>query len=420
MAQKRKATDRLSIEDATNAADRQRQHFVPYVPKSGLPIEMQLTIWAPIVKEMNVLDLLDLSWTPSWGVEGVRVLLNQDDMWTFFWDRDFRKTGLCKDIPMRIPEFLLEDDGERGPIDAGDQVFINLPWRRYYIWTHYSLRSLSRVIVSRVNKDVFDFHDAHLRGSVNPSIDNIPFGVEVKFKFTQLEVKHRTVTDLTVADISDSWVHEQAEDYPNTINEVIMAHVESRLSHAVPTGGTWVASQLFWETESDWSLPVYAARYIITMGIQDLRAIPATNRRIWPLVRIPNWGRKFIIRWLIWCLRNTDGLRYDFPGANGVERQGVTVKHVLEWMSEDLIKVLIQDSLSQVHTPIVPRRQGTHNGGPRRNRLFLGEDVEDNKICFNCGEEGATKRCMRCKGAIYCSKECQINHWHSEHKNNCE
>ena len=47
-------------------------------------------------------------------------------------------------------------------------------------------------------------------------------------------------------------------------------------------------------------------------------------------------------------------------------------------------------------------------------------------ICIGCGSKKATgdepytKRCAQCKAAYYCSKECQVGHWKSGHKEVCE
>ncbi|KAF0299788.1 Ankyrin repeat and MYND domain-containing protein 2 [Amphibalanus amphitrite] len=43
---------------------------------------------------------------------------------------------------------------------------------------------------------------------------------------------------------------------------------------------------------------------------------------------------------------------------------------------------------------------------------------QDEKQCFACGEEGATKRCAQCRGVQYCGRECQRVHWFT-HKKFC-
>lgn len=54
---------------------------------------------------------------------------------------------------------------------------------------------------------------------------------------------------------------------------------------------------------------------------------------------------------------------------------------------------------------------------------MLGEIEAE--MCDNCMkvqkviEHGRLKRCSRCKAKLYCSKECQIAHWKSGHKFQC-
>ena len=38
--------------------------------------------------------------------------------------------------------------------------------------------------------------------------------------------------------------------------------------------------------------------------------------------------------------------------------------------------------------------------------------------CSNCGDDGATATCTRCKSAVYCNRECQSAHWKA-HKVSC-
>ena len=52
-------------------------------------------------------------------------------------------------------------------------------------------------------------------------------------------------------------------------------------------------------------------------------------------------------------------------------------------------------------------------------------DVES-EVCDNCNVvqnvsvHGRLKRCARCKAKLYCSKECQIEHWRETHKYFCK
>ncbi|XP_057299229.1 uncharacterized protein LOC130629870 [Hydractinia symbiolongicarpus] len=39
--------------------------------------------------------------------------------------------------------------------------------------------------------------------------------------------------------------------------------------------------------------------------------------------------------------------------------------------------------------------------------------------CLNCQIKEGSKRCVRCKNAFYCSRECQVQHWKNGHKKSC-
>ena len=40
--------------------------------------------------------------------------------------------------------------------------------------------------------------------------------------------------------------------------------------------------------------------------------------------------------------------------------------------------------------------------------------------CFSCGKTGKMKRCLQCKCAYYCSRECQAAAWKCGHKAACK
>lgn len=52
---------------------------------------------------------------------------------------------------------------------------------------------------------------------------------------------------------------------------------------------------------------------------------------------------------------------------------------------------------------------------------FINRKVVGNQetVCVNCKTKEGLKRCMRCKSAVYCSRECQIVDWKNGHKINC-
>ena len=56
------------------------------------------------------------------------------------------------------------------------------------------------------------------------------------------------------------------------------------------------------------------------------------------------------------------------------------------------------------------------------SRLDLGTRPQDG-MCGNCGRQEQEERflqCARCKAVVYCSRECQVQHWKSGHKASCK
>jgi len=50
----------------------------------------------------------------------------------------------------------------------------------------------------------------------------------------------------------------------------------------------------------------------------------------------------------------------------------------------------------------------------------MDSSSDNNNVCLSCLKQvDRSKRCGKCKTALYCSKECQAAHW-SVHKNICE
>ena len=41
----------------------------------------------------------------------------------------------------------------------------------------------------------------------------------------------------------------------------------------------------------------------------------------------------------------------------------------------------------------------------------LIEKLRKSRGCFNCGDKSASKVCIKCHVAVYCSRDCQIADW---------
>lgn len=114
-----------------------------------------------------------------------------------------------------------------------------------------------------------------------------------------------------------------------------------------------------------------------------------------------------VFKWAAWCVENSPV--YDYAVDD--------LQHFLEMIVE---RMNLFSSYFSKDFPVVPRRMVDDNTGDvpvERLPLFLGKEIKN--ACSNCGQE-AIKRCKRCRNALYCSKKCQVSHWHSEHKNECK
>eukprot|EP01083_Nonionella_stella_P002179 6270_1 len=69
-----------------------------------------------------------------------------------------------------------------------------------------------------------------------------------------------------------------------------------------------------------------------------------------------------------------------------------------------------------VNRPTKQERLKRYRDNYKLKRREINQTNE--KECFYCHKE-AVSRCSRCKSALYCTKECQLNHW-AQHKSNCE
>ena len=49
----------------------------------------------------------------------------------------------------------------------------------------------------------------------------------------------------------------------------------------------------------------------------------------------------------------------------------------------------------------------------------IGNDIDANDICANCGKDGASNVCNKCKLVKYCNAACKKRHRH-KHKKDCE
>lgn len=385
----------LSIEDAIITANQKRQDIGIREEEEAidLPLELQVAIWSSVVAEMNVLDLLTIAWTPSWGVEGVRKILKGDEMWFFFWYRDFHKTGYCRGIPLTIPKFITKENRK-------DPDFEHFPpWKRYWIWTYYSLRTLSKIVLGSINQKALYWKKQYERDNLETG--KLPPGVSMNFSVFRVQNRHCVNLDNAKMGLNQSWSVSRW-----TIGELISEALESAYSRK--ESELRVASAEFWEPENSWSLPVYMARFIIEMGFEKIGDYAVSNT-----FKNAQGNQKYILSWLVWCLRKSNGPNYDEEAPVDEDEpsgQGSTIREVLRWMA-DRLKLSIKNQFRKSQKwSAVPRTETV----PKI--LFLGERI--GQICFNCGKE-TTQVCGECKTMFYCSRECQTQDWLNGHNQKC-
>ena len=53
--------------------------------------------------------------------------------------------------------------------------------------------------------------------------------------------------------------------------------------------------------------------------------------------------------------------------------------------------------------------------------LLFGKFGNNTMYCAQCGktDDGGLRKCQRCHGVRYCSKECQTKHWKAKHRKDC-
>eukprot|EP00984_Skeletonema_dohrnii_P012348 scaffold4992_cov156-Skeletonema_dohrnii-CCMP3373.AAC.7 len=139
---------------------------------------------------------------------------------------------------------------------------------------------------------------------------------------------------------------------------------------------------------------------------------------------------------------------YFMTGECGLIKSLILAKHYCEKSLEDedvngLSAYIFSSALLQLghdryegimeipgHSPIPKAlfwaRKGLEDDSfPLRDNLTFILSATENEVkshCANCRKEAegsSLKRCVRCLGAWYCGKECQVQHWKAGHKIDC-
>ena len=125
----------------------------------------------------------------------------------------------------------------------------------------------------------------------------------------------------------------------------------------------------------------------------------------------------------------------------GLTKSLVLAKHYSEKNPEDELSAYIlscallqlgKDRYEEImeipgHSPIPKalfwaRKALTVKTNDHVTELISMVENETKSHCANCRKEAegsSFKRCVRCLGAWYCGKECQVQHWKNGHKVDC-
>lgn len=408
-------------------------------PRIAIPAHIQLLIWGPLIRNMQVLDLLDLAAFPNWATEGVRRLLDNDLLWKEFWVRDFWQL-IGTGIPQKIPEFLEQNNKafkEReknggSPLTEDETHFVQLPWKRYYIWTYFCLRTFSKMAVHDANKMMKDYHQ-QIR-------DPLPPGVTIEYREYRVEdrsfkgLQHR----LYEYSIERKWEQDKKETGGSLMIQ-IMGHFVRKNEHNNQPVLPHYPQPAFWDEYKMQSrlngtpFVIVAAQYIIESGWvkrdvlnwRDLWRKKNADHFWWSAETEIYWKpeHKYLYSWLIWCCRNFDSnkmVEYIWSADEDDDDDDQAIisdpAHIRKMLNL-LATTLERSDLGDVEIPLVPRKE--EEG---RDKIFLGSTLVDAPVvaCAVCSNE-ATEMCGgRCANTTYCSQECQILDWDQGHNKICK
>eukprot|EP00662_Eupelagonemidae_sp_cell21_P058194 gene58194-biopygen67750 len=67
----------------------------------------------------------------------------------------------------------------------------------------------------------------------------------------------------------------------------------------------------------------------------------------------------------------------------------------------------------------VPADVRDTSAGILEEQRLRAQNAADSRLCGKCGcVDVRLRRCERCKSVWYCSKDCQVQHWH-QHRSAC-
>jgi hypothetical protein len=396
-----KFTKETAIEKAKDAAQ-----VLDEAELKFLPMEIQTVIWLPILKEMLVLDAMSIA-KYQWGVEA---LLRDDSLWRYWWKRDFPHLyAITEDM---IPPFIMHDiTSFPSNVMPEDKIYVNMPWRRYYMWTMVIMRAGIRMVAAIMNKDVQAWVLRHMAGTIDLSggfarrgaPNYLPIGVNVVTK--TYTVDRMSANIIVVTPSNDT------------------APLGMYISNFIRDTHWFNRNNMEGWTDTDYDdLPplVWIAKFLCDRSDPentDLWAGP--EETVAPMVaKMTDAQRYAMIVYTEWVLRLLPE-RGNLIVLGTITHDDMTIGQDLQLCHQKYVDLL--HVTKEVLLPIVLRRTYTTiSYDAKTNTYTTGRKDTIDIGCVMCGKDDPRKTCSICKKPRYCSRGCQLKHWDAEHHEECE
>lgn len=358
-------------------------------------------------------------------------LIYTDEFWKRRWLIDF--PDHAREIGSEIPNWCANDTGDG--IDLYPQKDPKwdggfLPWKKYWIWTWFFRRSLTRIFAEKCSEKAQYAANRRTAGFLKQA----PYTFVLKPRTSDQVIVSRQGSGETFTLTMRQLDALTEQDYrrPQGWGNVTL---KARLEAVVPNPGPDVSLPLAAAFMSNTFLPQGPDRGLIKIPLglspgETYKVILQTTGEIETRTGIYLLAEIYL-KWYVYeVLQNNFPLRPD-ETAESVGRDDTDLVKLMKQRMPGITSRYfnIWDILGQQRNPSVewftklssllnaPRIVGVIGyGNPEAksniNKIFLGS-----KMCSNCGAD-AMKRCSQCKSKYYCNKKCQKTHW-AEHKSEC-
>ncbi len=305
-------------------------------------------------------------------------------------------------------------------------------WKKYWLWTYFFRRTLTRGIVNLINTKLTDSNRA--AGDVGTYIVKLVDGRDSLISIQGGKDDLVTVYDVwSLIFLFDHWNKSWTDRHfafylPKNPPPIGMRPNDFGLPFAcaliilkisplpLNLNDMWFLNRVFPSRQSGFAMAMttrnlqadsnerdaLAQRYLDWYLYKTLEAIYTD-----PKVDKEESSKFMLVRYTgkEAAIRKFENL-FEFPGQD----RGNPVVHWLEGL-----RII----LNEPRVGLNPRYGQTTSPDEQSNKIFLGAVLTTiQPTCLKCGVE-ASRQCKRCKSALYCGKECQVTHWSKEHKDLC-